>query len=629
MRANHFPNRFPNRFLRLVVLLALSCVSDICAAAHAIAMYGEPKYPAGFSHFDYANPLAPKGGTINLAGNAYEAANFDKLNPFTLRGRAPTGLLELVFDTLMVYSMDEQMTQYGLLAESVEVASDQRSATFKLHPRARFSNGDPVTASDVKYSFDTLTGEHASPKFKSYFGKAIARLDVVDARSVRFEFTRPEKELVFVAGALPVFSPKWGNPAGGEPVPFDAVVRQDPVASGPYSIDRIDYTRGNVVYRRNPDYWGANLPSRRGTFNFDSIVFKMVRDHDLQVEAFKAGVIDLMAGGKARDWCCVFTGVRFTSGEASKKLLPHQNLPAMNGYIFNLRRAKFQDVRVRKALSLAFDFHWVNEHIFYREYRQPYSYFSTTDLAAEGLPSEQELVLLEPYRQQLDPAVFGPMVDLTKYHTVPPRTLRDNIIEGQRLLAEAGWVYRDGALRNPQGEPFVLEVDLTEGIPLPRIETYLRNLGLYGIEVRRRLSDAVTSRRNMQQFNFDLTNIVLRESRMPGGDIAAKFHSKDADVEGSENTLGVKSPAIDYLLEKFSTAKSYDELRTAARALDRVLMHGYYIVPERYMFEHRTVFATKLGYPATLPSYYNIQEWALAYWWDKQAQATTTAQHVQ
>src|SRR5690606_9575313 len=262
-----------------------------------------------------------------------------------------------------------------------------------------------------------------------------------------------------------------------------------------------------------------------------------------------------MIGGKARDWCCVFTGVRFSSGEAAKRLFPHKNLPAMNGYVFNLRREKFQDVRVRKALALAFDFHWVNEHIFYREYRQPYSYFSTTDLAAEGLPSDEELALLEPFRPELDPAVFGPMVDLERYHTKPPRTLRDNIIEGQRLLAEAGWTYRDGALRNAKGEPFELEVDLTEGIPLPRIETYLRNLSLYGIQIRRRLSDALTTRRNMRKFNFDLTNIVLRETRRPGGDIAAKFHSKYADVEGSENIAGVKSRVIDFLLEKFDAAE--------------------------------------------------------------------------
>jgi ABC-type oligopeptide transport system substrate-binding subunit len=342
-----------------------------------------------------------------------------------------------------------------------------------------------------------------------------------------------------------------------------------------------------------------------------------VRDHDLQVEAFKAGVIDLMIGGKARDWCCVFTGVRFSSGAAGKKLFAHHNLPAMNGYVFNLRREKFQDVRVRKALTLAFDFQWVNDHIFYNQYRQPYSYFSTTDLAAEGLPSKGELALLEPFRQQLDPAVFGPMVNLQQYLTAPPRTLRDNLIEGQKLLAEAGWVYRDGALRNARGEPFVMDVDLSEGIPLPRIETYLRNLGLYGIEVKRRLSDSVTSRRNMKRFNYDLTNITLRETRIPGGDIATKFNGRDADVEGSENIAGLKSPVVDHLLERFAAAKDYEELKTAAHALDRVLMHGYYIVPERYMFEHRVVFATKLGYPQQLPDYYDVQDWVLPYWWDR------------
>jgi microcin C transport system substrate-binding protein len=598
-----------------VVLLALLAIfwHAPLQAEHALAMYGEPKYPADFTYFNYANPDAPKGGTLALA-TSYAATDFDKLNPFTLRGNPAPGLLELVFETLAVYSLDETMTQYGLIADDIAIAPDARAVTFRINPRARFSNGAAITTADVKYSFETLTSPSASPRFRQYFA-GVAAVSVIDERYIRFDFERSNRELAFTLGSLPVFSASWSRNENGQSIPFDEVVKQTPIASGPYVVDSADYGRGNVSYKRNPDYWAADLPVRRGTHNFERITYKLFRDYDLQVEAFKAGVFDIMVESKARNWCCVYKGVRFDKGEVTKRLFEHKNVPAMNGYVFNLRRARFQDVRVRKALSLAFDFYWVNNNIFYQEYRHPYSYFSTTDLAASGLPGEDELALLEPWRDQLDPAVFGPMVTFPS--TEPPRSLRDNIIEGQRLLEEAGWVYRDGALRNAAGEAFVLEASLTEGIPLPRIETYLRNVALYGIEIRRRLTDPVTSRRDMQKFDFDLSHVVLRESRMPGGDIAAKFNSTDADVEGSENVIGVKSPAIDFLLEKLSTATTPAQLHAAARALDRVLMHGYYIVPERYSFEHRAAYDTRLAYPAVLPDYYAVYDWALAYWWER------------
>lgn len=603
---------------RLMALLCSFLVGSLLSinttADHAVAMYGTPKYAADFTHFDYANPAAPKGGTLALA-TSYAATDFDKLNPFTLRGNPAPGLLELVFETLAVYSLDETMTQYGVIAEDIAIADDARSVTFTLNPKARFSNGDAITAEDVRYSFETLTSAKASPRFRLYFA-GVSGVEVLSARKIRFNFERDNRELAFTLGTLPVFSPKWGQDADGEPRSFDEIVKHNPIASGPYSVESADYGRGNVTYKRNPNYWAADLPSRRGTHNFERITYKLFRDYDLQVEAFKAGVFDIMVEGKARNWCCVYNGVRFDRGEVTKRLFEHKNVPAMNGYIFNLRHKRFQDVRVRKALSLAFDFYWVNKNIFYEEYRQPYSYFSTTDLAATGLPGEDELALLEPWREQLDPAVFGPMVEFPS--TEAPRSLRDNIIEGQKLLEEAGWVYRDGALRNAEGEPFILEASLTEGIPLPRIETYLRNVALYGIEIRRRLTDQVTSRRDMQKFDFDLSHVVLRESRMPGGDIAAKFNGADADVEGSENVIGVKSPAIDFLLKKLSTAADEASLRAAARALDRVLMHGYYVVPERYSFEHRAAYDTRLAWPETLPDYYAVYDWALAFWWERE-----------
>ncbi|MEJ1963493.1 MAG: extracellular solute-binding protein [Gammaproteobacteria bacterium] len=599
-----------SRALTACAVVFIGCIAPGAQAAEGFALYGEPKYGAGFDHFDYADPAAPKRGTLTLA-NQFEAGTFDKLDPFSLKGKAPPGVFELVFDTLAVFSFDEPATQYGLLADDIDVARDLRSVTFRLRPEARFSNGDPVTAEDVRYSFQTLTAERATPKYRLYFSE-IDRVEVLRPNLVKFHFKRASRELVQVAGALPVFSPKWA--AAQKAATTDAAM-VPPIASGPYLVESADPLRGSIAFRRNPDYWASSLPVRRGLYNFDRVLYKFYRDYDLQVEAFKAGEFDVIVEGKARNWCCVYSGGKFASGELAKRIFTHQNVPGMNGYIFNLRRKEFQDVRVRHALSLVLDFDWINKNIFYGEYLYPYSYFSNSPLAAHGLPSEGEQRLLEPFRQELDPAVFGPMVP--RPDEEPHRTLRENLILGQQLLAEAGWKYRDGALRNAAGEPFVLEASMSEGIPLPRIETYLRNLSRYGIVIKRKVNDAVTTRRKLAEFDFDMTMIAFRESRVPGSDMLRKLSSAEADVEGSENLIGLKSAAVDALIEALSNATTPEQLQDAAHALDRVLMHGYYVVPERYSFEHRVAFNTRLGFPATTPTYYTPFEWVLAAWWTK------------
>jgi ABC-type oligopeptide transport system substrate-binding subunit len=578
----------------------------------AIAIYGKPKYGDNFEHFAYVNPAAPKGGTLTLAGSS----SFDKLNPYNLRGKIAPGVVDLMFETLAIYSLDEQATQYGLLADDIAVAPDLASVTFHINPLARFVNGDPVTAKDVKYSFETLSGRKVAPRYRLYFAE-IKRAVVTDVLTIRFEFARPSRELVFVAGTLPVFSPKWGKSAvKSSKFSFEDLQTQEPVTSGPYRVETVDYSRGAITFRRNPDYWARDLPVRRGNFNFDRIAYKLYRDSDLQAEAFRAGEFDVQLGEKARNWCCLYKGGKFDSGELVKKNFPHKNIPGMNGYVFNLRRERFRDLRVRQALNLAFDFEWVNKNIFYGEYQHPYSYFSNSSLAASGLPSPDELQLLEPYRNSLDPAVFGTMVVMPS--TAAPRSFRDNLIQGQKLFAEAGWTYRDGALRNRKGEPFVLEAGMSTGIPLPRIETYLRNLSRYGIVIKRKLRDPVSSRKSLNDFDFDMNMIMFGESRIPGSGFFRKLNSVDADVAGSDNIIGIKSPAVDALIEKLANARTEQELTSVARALDRVLMHGYYVVPERYSFDHRIAYKSALAYSKNLPTYYNPGEWVLTTWWRPQ-----------
>lgn len=596
------------RLLRLLLGVSLAGIAPGTHAAHAIALYGEPKYGADFTHLDYLDPAAPKQGTLYLA-NSFESNSFDKLNPYSVKGKAPPGLLELVFETLAVHTFDEQVTQYGLLARDIALAEDLTSVTFTLDPRARFSNGDPVTAEDVRHSFLTLSGPASAPRFRLYFAD-IADAVVVDALTVRLEFVRPSRELALIAGALPVFSQKWGLHADGSRIAFEQLQFEPPIASGPYVVEKADTRRGVLTYARDRNYWAADLPLRRGAFNFDQVVYRMYRDYDLQVEAFKAGEFDVIVEGKARNWCCVYTGERFARGERIKALFPHRNTPGMNGYVFNLRHARFQDVRVRKALSYALDFDWINKNVFYGEYQYPDSYFANSEFAATGVPTQAEIDVLEPFRAQLDPAVFGPMVER------PRGNLRDNLILGQALLEEAGWTYRDGALRNAAGEIFTVQSSVSEGIPLPRIETFLRNLSRYGIRIVRKSGDPVASRLRMQDFDFDLSMIAFRESRIPGNDMQRKLGSAEADTPGSENIIGVKSPVIDALIAQLSNAADGEQLTATARALDRVLMHGYYVVPERYSFEHRVAYDTRLGHPEP-PLYYTPIEWVLSAWWQR------------
>ncbi|ATE59162.1 extracellular solute-binding protein [Thauera sinica] len=601
----------PFRRLQTFAFLALCLHAGLAQPAHGVAYFGAPRYPAGFTHFDYVDPQAPKGGSL-VQGNIALNSNFDKLNPFSLKGVPAPGLLELVFETLAVYSLDESNTQYGLLAEDIEVAADFRSVTFRLNRRARFSNGDPVTADDVKHSFDTLTSKKASPKFRNYFAE-IEKVVVVDAGTVRFDYRRAGRDLAFVAGSLPVFSPKWGVQPDGTRTAFDALKLDAPISSGPYVIERLDGSQG-VVYRRNPDYWAADVPSRRGMFNFDRIVYKLYKDQETLIAGLRSGEFDILVMPQSRVWCCHFIGKRFDSGELLKSDFAHKNPPAMNGYAFNLRREQFQDLRVRQALNLVFDFEWVNQRIFHDDWERTDSYFPNSALKATGLPSAAELELLEPWRGQLDPAVFGPPV--AQPTTRAPSSYRENLGKALELMEAAGWTYRDGVLRNAGGEPFVMEVPASRS-QSPYMDPLYRNFSQLGVQLKRVINDAATQRKRMNRFDFDFATISFREGRMPGAELLRNLGSAGADKPGSENIVGLKSPAVDALVRKVIDAGSQEELETAARALDRVLMHGHYVIPFRHIARHHVVHHRRLARPERLPDYYGPYEWIQATWWER------------
>ena len=602
--------RAVRRLLIACCLIGSLSAAPPAKAVYAIAQFGEPKYAAGFKHFDYVNPDAPKGGTLVLA-NPNRLTSFDKFNPFTMRGNSAPGL-DLLFESLTTGSSDEVASAYGLLADDIRIAPDRLSVTFHLNAQARFSNGDPVTAEDVKYSFDTLKSPKAAPQFAVFYGD-IARAVVVDAATIRFEFRQPNRELPLIAGGIPIFSHKWGLKADGTRVPFDQLAFQQPIGSGPYVIEHYDGGH-TITYRRNPSYWGAALPVRVGTNNFDRITYKLYADSTARLEAFKAGEYDALVEYIARNWARRDVGKRFDSGELIKREFRQHNGAGMQGFVMNLRRPLFQDVRVRQALDLAFDFEWLNRQLFFGGYTRLDSYFADSDQQAKGMPSEGELRILQPLRAQLDPAVFGPMT--VQPSTDPPGSLRANLLKARALLAQAGWHYRDGALRNAKGEPFRFEILDDSGAAMaPVASVYIRNLKKLGIEANFRTVDFALIQKRFDTFDFDMTSLRYPDVQVPGTEEVARFGSQSADQQGSDNLMGLKSPAVDAILRTLVHAQTREQLVDAARSLDRVLMHGYYVVPQWFSTTHRVAYKQTLRYPSTLPLYYSANDWIVSTWW--------------
>lgn len=593
-------------FLRALMTAVLVCLAPATWAAHAYAQFGDIKYPPGFTHFDYVNPAAPKGGEIRMVPPT-RPTNFDKFNPFTLRGTAPYGIGMLMIESLLTGNAEEPTTAYGLLADDVEVAPDRRSATFRLHPKARFHDGSPVLAADVLHSFTQLTGKLAAPQYRSIYAE-VKGVQVLSERLVRFDFAAPNPELPLVVGGMPVFSRAWG---GGKP--FDQIVSDLPIGSGPYKPASTAMGR-DITYVRDPAYWGAELPSRKGQFNFDRITFKIYLDETSRFEGLKAGEYDFMREFISRNWARQYTGKQFTSGELVKRAFENRNPGDFQGYVFNLRKEKFQDVRVRRAIGLAMDFEWMNRQLFYGIYKRVNGYFPNSEFHAEGLPKPDELALLEPLRGKLAPEVFGP-VPLSP-STTPPGSLRQNLRQAQALLREAGWTYRDGALRNARGEAFTMEF-LNDQPSLVRIVgPFQKALEKLGITMTYRVVDFSLAKQKMDAFDFEITTLRLPGSTAPGSELLERFGSEAAKTPGSSNVWGIADPAVDALLQKVVTATTRPELGAAMRALDRVLTHGFYSVPQYYGD------AFLIGYrpapfvlPATIPPYYQADTWAMSTWW--------------
>ncbi|MDH4392426.1 MAG: extracellular solute-binding protein [Aquabacterium sp.] len=580
---------------------------------HAISAFQPPKYPRGFSHFAYANPQAPKGGTLNLS-NPDRRTSFDKWNPFTVKGVAPAALRIFVFETLGFVAMDEPKAVYGLIGEEILVAPDLASVSWRIHPKARFSNGDAVTAADVVHSFNLITSPQASPEYTVAFA-GIAKAVAVDARTVRFDLKEPGLDAVMATAELPVFSAKWG--AGKK---FDAIVTDMPIATGAYLVDKHQMPR-RLELKRRDDYWAKDLPVRRGFYNFDRIIYRMYADQDVRREGFKGGEFDIYKEYRASQWARSHRGPKWESGRIAKQTFTVSTGSMPQAMQLNLRRPKFQDIRVREAILRAYDFDRYNR---YGSFNASDSLFNNTDFAAQGLPGPAELALLEPYRAELPPTVFGPPFRMPRYGT-SPNALRDSLRRAQELLADAGWKPGpDGWLRNAAGEKLTLE--MLEPSQTGRLPEFARNLKKLGIEYSERLVDFALYRRRLTAFDYDMIIIVEPKFTLPdAGQVGSLYGSESAKKEGGSNFRGVQSKVVDLLIERIAQAKTLDDLRTAARALDRVIMWQFSGIPMLYSRNQNVSYWNRFGMPATQASYMDIdtmievysQPWPLMTWWDK------------
>ena len=580
--------------VRLAALLAALLAWGAAGAAepvarHGLSVFGDLKYGAGFRHFDYVNPDAPKGGTFRL----WAVDSFDNLNNYILKGVKAAGLF-LTVDTLMTRAMDEPDALYGLVAETATVAPDKSSVAFTLNPKARFHDGSQVTADDVVFTFNTLIKD-GHPSFRINY-RDVAGVEKTGPLGVRFTFKPGQhRDLPTRLALLPVLSAAYYGK-----VDFTKTTLKPPLGSGPYRIARAAAGR-HVVYRRDPDYWGKDLPVNRGRHNFDTIRFDYYRDRDIGFEAFFAGEYDFREEFTSRSWATQYNKPAVNKGLIKRETLADETPSGVQAFFFNLRRDRFRDARVRAALDLAFDFEWTNKNLFFGMYRRTNSMFENSSLAARGLPSKAELALLNPLRGKVPDEVFekpyaSPVTDGSG-------RIRAHLRQATKLLRAAGWTVKQGQLTDAGGKPMTVEFLLFESTFQRIIGPYIRNLKRLGVKASIRIVDVANYKYRMDHFDFDVIVQRYIQPLTPGLEQRNYFGSEFAETPGTLNIAGVKNAAVDALIEHVIAAKSRPALVTAVRALDRVLMWNRYTVPQWYKGEHNIAYWNKFARPRVKPRY--------------------------
>lgn len=597
-----------------VITFLLSVMTTQLLAAPSITLGYTPKYKAGFKHFDYANPDAPKGGELVLSGDG----NFDSFNPYTLKGVSAEGLGDLVFESLMVQSADEPYSLYAHIAEDVNVASDKKSITFRLDPRARFSNGENVTPEDVKFTFDTIK-QKGHPFYKFYWAD-ITKAQVISRNQIRFSFAKVYPELPLIAAQIPVFSRKW---VGSKD--FTKLSRVLPIATGPYVIEK--YRLGkDITYKRNPNYWAKDKNTAKGMFNFGRVTYKYYKDETVRLEALKAGEFDFLHENYSKLWAREHTGPKYDSGEIKKVKFQHKNNAGIQGFYFNTRKKIFKDVRVRRAIALAYDFNWANKNLFYNQYVRCDSYFSNSELAARELPEGLELALLKDYKKKypeyVPDNVFTEVWQPSRIHD--QKSLREHLRKAKKLLDEAGWKVKDGILQNKDGDKLEFEILLNSKGFERIVGAFAHNLKKLGIKINYRTVDISLWIRRVRKYDFDMIVSGLSQQQLPGKELLNYWHSSVINEEGARNYAGVNNPVIDNLIEKIIYADTREKKVAMARAIDRILLFGEYLVPNWYIAYHRVAYWDKFGIPETIPLYYSPTPWALQTWWMKKQNRQVT-----
>ncbi len=564
-------------------------------------MHGEYKYPADFSRFDYTSEKAVKGGLLRLSG----LGTFDSLNGFIAKGNAADNL-SLLYDTLTASAADEPFTQYGLIAKTIEYPKDRSWVIFHLRENAYFHDGHPIEAEDVAFSYQLLT-EKGSPAYKFYYAD-VDKVEVLDKHRVKFTFKPTQNlELPLIAGQLPIL-PKhfWQDKA------FDKTSLEMPLGSGPYRISKVDAGR-NITYQRDANYWARDLPVNKGLYNFDRISIDYYRDGNVAIEALKADEYDYRWENSSKFWATAYDIPSVANKQLIRKEVAHQANSGMQAFVFNLRKPIFQDIELRKALAYGFDFEWSNQTLFYNVYQRADSFFSNSELAASQLPDKKELALLAPFKDQLPPSVF------TQVYT-PPITdgsgrNRKGLRAAKKLLDDAGYYVKDNQLYNNKNQAIKFEILLVSPAFERIINPFIKNISKLGVKATIRLVDTSQFINRRRSFDFDMIVNVFGQSESPGNEQFNLWGSEAADIQGSNNLIGIKNPVVDKLVGNIVNASNRQELVIASRALDRVLLSQHYVIPQWYKAASNRVYWDRFGIPDTPPAYDRYYNTGIFTWW--------------
>ena len=601
----------------LFILLSLFACSSSLAAdtmvyrTHALTLYGDPKYPPNFTHFDYVNPTAPKAGEIRLAA----IGTYDNLNPFILKGIAAAGSL-LPYNRLCTKSKDEPFTEYGQLATQMQMPVDRSWVIFELHPDARWHDGVPVTAADVVFSFNTFITE-AIPYYRSAYAD-VDTVFAIDQRRVKFSFAAgTNRELPLLIGQLRVLPKHYWQ--GRD---FAATTLEPPLGSGPYRIAEFEAGR-SITYERVADYWGRDLPVHKGRHNFDRIRYEYYRDQTVAIEAFKTGAYDQRSLGNSKEWANDYENFApIAEGRMVKEQIPHQLIRGMEGFAFNTRRSKFKDRKVRQALAYAYDFEWTNQNLFYGLFTRSKSYWGNSDLGSSGLPEGAELEILEQYREQIPDEVFSETY-------TPPTTdgsgqNRQNLRTAKKLLAAAGWQIVDGTLQHAEtGEVMRFEFLLGSSTYERVLGPLVQNLERLGIQAAIRTVDSAQYQNRVKDFDFDIIVTSWRQTLSPGNEQRNFWSSKASQSSGSRNYVGIENPVIDELIERQIAAANRETQVAITRALDRILLWGHYVIPGSHSRSYRMAYWNKFGRISEPAK--NGLGFPDTWWWDADKAAALTS----